>query len=131
MTGCSGGAPRHEYAGLTAERVQSWAFLPRDVVRDLRRSDSDEEADLARRPRFRRITLGSGWSAPEASGTWTAGPQSTLRLNLDHDGDWSLYFSAKPADHPDSNADPILRFVINDIESGRVELERLSRADQS
>ena len=30
----------------------------------------------------------------------------------------------KPADDPDSNADPILRFLINDVESGRVELER-------
>lgn len=124
VAGCGGGAPRDEYAGLTTERVQTWAFLPRDVVRDMRRSDSDEQEDIARWPQFRRIALVSGWSEPESSGTWTAGPQSTLRLNLDHEGNWSLYFSGKPADDLDSNTDPILRFVINDVESGRVELER-------
>ena len=124
VTGCSGATGRDEPASLSAAQVQSWAFRPRAIVWDMRRADPDALEDLELWPPFERFEPGSGWLEPEVSGTWMTGSRSTLSVTVDDTEDWNLYFSALAVDAANTNADPVLRFLINGGHPGQVELER-------
>ena len=108
---------------LTAAQVQSWAFVTGETILDLRRPGPDAPDLMPPWTQVDRIVLGQRWSKTDAGDIATLGNQSTVRIRLDIGGDWDLYLSAKPSEDQEFDGDPILRFIVNTREAGRLELD--------